>query len=292
MSEQPYQASFAPRLAAASAAQPKRRIGCVSYLNSRPLIDGIDADDQPGVRFDVPARLLSDLETGEVDIALCPVIDYHRSQVPLKIIPVGGIGCEGATLTVRLFSRSPIEQTSCVYVDSDSHTSVVLLRVVLAERFGVQPKLVTYHAREQVADHRLTDLPHTMLLIGDKVVTDSPRAIEYPYQLDLGEAWNQMTGLPFVFAVWMARRETDLGDLPQRLAAQRLYNRRHIAAIARDAAPRHGWPRELAQQYLGEILRYDIGRRELEAMTLFAELAATHGLIGEKRPLQVHPLTE
>lgn len=271
-----------------ASSQAARRIGCVSYLNARPLIAGLDTGEEPRVRFDVPARLLADLEAGDVDIALCPVIDYHRARTPLVVVPVGGIGCAGTTLTVRLFSRVPIERITRVHADSDSHTSVALLRVLLAERYGLRPELVSYHAREQVAEHRLTEPPETMLLIGDKVVADSPRAIEYPHQLDLGQAWRETMGLPFVFAVWMARRGSDLGELPRLLDTQRRVNAERIDAIAERDAPRHGWPRELAREYLGGIMRYTIGPRELEAIERFGTLAAQHGLIPAPRPLEVH----
>jgi len=239
------------------------------------------------VRYDVPARLLADLEAGEVDIALCPVIDYHRAARLLSIVPAGGIGCDGPTLTVRLFSRVPIERITTVHADSDSHTSVALMRVVLAELHGLHPSLVSFHAREHVAEHRITETPETMLLIGDKVVTDSPLAVTYPYQLDLGEAWHELTGLPFVFAVWMAERGAALGDVPERLASIRQSNARRIEVLVDRHAARHGWPRELAGEYLGRILRYDVGARELEAIQRFGELAAKHGLIQEARPLCV-----
>ena len=277
----------------AAAASGAVRIGCVSYLNAKPLIEGLDDGDAAegttptAVRYDVPARLLSDLEAGDVDIALCPVIDYHRAARPLSIVPVGGIGCDGPTLTVRLFSRVPIERITTVYADSDSHTSVALLRIVLANLYGIQPKLVTFHAREHVAEHRIAEAPEAMLLIGDKVVTDSPLAVTYPYQLDLGEAWQRMAGLPFVFAVWMARRDATLGDVPQRLATQRAANAQRIEAIVDKYAQRHGWPRELAQEYHAKVLRYEIGQRELQAIERFGELAARHGLIQSARPLRV-----
>lgn len=264
-----------------------RRIGCVSYLNAKPLIEGFEDGDDPRVRFDVPARLLHDLEAGEVDIALCPVIDYHRAQQPLMIVPVGGIGSEGATLTVRLFSRVPIGRVAAVHADSDSHTSVALMQVLLEAMHGLRPRVIEYHAREQVAEHKLTDPPETVLLIGDKVVTDSPLAVTYPHQLDLGEAWHELTGLPFVFAVWMARRDADLGDVPAQLERQRLANAERVDAIARRYAPAHGWPEELAREYLGRILRYAVGERELEAIERFGAMAHRRGLIAEQRPLHV-----
>ena len=276
-----------PRSASQSAT---RRLGCVSYLNAKPLIEGLTDGADPSVRFDVPARLLADLEAGDVDLALCPVIDYHRAARPLTMVPAGGIGCAGSTLTVRLFSRVPIEQVRAVHADTDSHTSVALLRIVLAEQYGLQPELIAYHAREQVADHRLTASPETMLLIGDKVVTDSPKAIEYPHQLDLGEAWHALTGLPFVFAIWMAPADAPLGDLPAILDAQRRANADQLQTIVDRYAARHGWPRDLALHYLGSVLRYEIDAPALQAIERFGALAAQHGLIAAQRPLNIHKL--
>lgn len=284
-----------------------RRVGCVSYLNAKPLIDGLDAEPDLAVRFDVPSALRADLASGEAEIALCPVFDYFESvggvsagggvgngdgvsqdglagglKPPppgLVLVPVGGIGCEGATLTVRLYSRVPIEQIDTVYADTDSHTSVQLLRVLLAELFGVNPTLIDYHAREGVAEGKLADRPEAMLLIGDKVVTASPPAVAYPYQLDLGEAWLELTGLPFVFAVWMARPATELGDLPHRLAQRLEANLPQRVLIAERYAAAHGWPIDLAEHYLIDVLRYTIGPRELEAIGRFGEMLAKHGLI-------------
>ncbi|MFA9477304.1 menaquinone biosynthetic enzyme MqnA/MqnD family protein [Phycisphaerales bacterium AB-hyl4] len=257
----------------------------MSYLNARPLIEGLDGDPTLQVRFDVPAGLLHDLETGQVDLALCPVVDYFRSAEPLVIVPVGGIASEGRTLTVRLFSKTPIDQVDVVHADTDSHTSVVLLQVLLHAIHGRRPTLIDYHAREHVAGHRLAESPEAMLLIGDKVVTDSPRAIEYPYQLDLGEAWHELTDLPFLFAVWMARKGTDLGELPAHLDRQRQINARDIDAIARRHAPGRGWPSDLAYDYLANILRYSVSERELAAVRRLAEMANPLGLLPNPRPL-------
>ncbi|MEX0744465.1 MAG: menaquinone biosynthesis protein [Phycisphaeraceae bacterium] len=259
----------------------------MSYLNARPLIEGLDADADLDVRFDVPSGLLADLEAGDVELALCPIVDYHRAKSPLVIVPVGGIGCEGPTLTVRLFSRVPIERIAAVHADTDSHTSVVLLQLLLREMYGSQPTLVPYHAREHVAEHRLAEWPEAMLLIGDKVVTDAPAAVTYPHQLDLGEAWHELTGLPFVFAVWMARAGASLGELPGRLAAQRECNAGRIDAIARRHAPPRGWPVELAIEYLGSILRYTVNEREIEAIERLGRMAHHHGLIDRRRELRL-----
>lgn len=258
------------------------RIGCVSFLNAKPLIDGFAA---PGcaVRYDVPSRLLDDLERGEVDLALCPVIDYQRSTEPLVVVPAGGIGSRGPTLTVRLFSRVPFEQVTLIAADTDSHTSVALARVVMHQRFGRTVGVADFDARRQDGP-----LPDTMLLIGDKVVTATPPESDYPHELDLGQAWFEATGLPFVFAVWMAQQSTELCDLPDLLDAHRIANADRIDAIVDTYAAPLGWSRDLALRYLGEKLRYAVGGEELQAIERFWQLAGELGLIDAVRPMRLY----
>jgi len=260
------------------------RVGCVSYLNAKPLIDGLDAAGA-AVRYDVPGRLLATLEQRAVDIALCPVIDFFRCPSPLVIVPAGGIGCAGPTLTVRLFSRVPLERVTAIHGDRDSHTSIVLLRLLMAERFGRVVDVIPFHASDAASAGESS--PEAMLLIGDKVVTAAPDERDYPYTLDLGEAWHALTGLPFVFAVWLARRDTPLGDWPAVLDRQRRVNQHRLETIVQQHAPRHGWPIDLARRYLTEILQYGIGADELRAIEHFAALAAKHELIAPPRPLDV-----
>ena len=280
--------SLAPAPATATVASRVRHIGCVSFLNARPLIEGLDEGADPAVKFDVPSRLLDDLEAGDVDIALCPVIDFQRSKTPLAIVPVGGIGCDGPTLTVRLYSRCPVAQLTEILIDSDSHTSIALLRVLLAELHNLRPRLIDYHAREHVADSRVVMAPQAMLLIGDKVITSAPSTEQYPHQVDLGEAWKKLTGLPFVFAVWMCRQGASLGDLPAKLAATRHRNADRIDAIVARRAPKAGWPMDLARLYLGQWLKYEIGPRQMQAMELFYAKAKEHGVIEALRPMVMH----
>jgi chorismate dehydratase len=115
------------------------------------------------------------------------------------------------------------------------------------------------------------------LLIGDKVVSEEPN--DCPHQLDLGEAWKRLTGLPFVFAAWMARGGVDLGDLPARLERARRAGLRDVdRIIAREAAPR-GWPPDVARKYLTQYLQFDVGPAQLEAIARFHALAYRHGIL-------------
>jgi chorismate dehydratase len=248
------------------------RIGSVSYLNAKPLIYGLDESEDLDLLLAVPSRLLDGLRHRQFDLALLPVIDYQRLD-GLCIVPSGGIGCDGPTLTVRIFSSKPIEQIQTLACDTDSHTSVALARIILAERHGIHPRFVDL-LRGVTPDGAP---PDAKLLIGDKVVCEERAGCDH--QLDLGHAWKELTGLPFVFAVWTARRGTDLGDLPQRLARAREEGLLHVnEIITRHALPR-GWPAGMALQYLTVYLKFAIGARELQAIRRFHELAASYDLI-------------
>jgi chorismate dehydratase len=198
------------------------------------------------------------------------VIDYQRMP-GLRLLTSGGIGSDGRTMTVRIFSPVPIERITQLACDTDSHTSVALARIILAKRFGILPEFVPLKAAD-------FDLPIPRLLIGDKVICEEPRGLDH--QLDLGEAWKQQTGLPFVFAGWMARGDVPLGDLPQRLTQAKQEGRRQIEEIIERHAVPLGWPIDAAREYLTQCLQFDIhAPQHLEAIRLFHRLAFEHGLI-------------
>lgn len=264
----------------ASATVPRRvRVGSVSFVNAKPLIYGLEEDARIELGLEVPSGLLAGLQQGRFDVALLPVIDYQR-MAGLKVVTAGGIGSDGETLTVRIFSRKPLGEVRQLACDTDSHTSVALARVVLAERYGVRPEFADF--RREAAGGE-----DAVLLIGDKVVCEEPRG--YELQLDLGAAWKGMTGLPFLFAAWMAREGVALGDLPQRLEAAKQEGRRHVDEIVTRHAVSRGWPAEVARRYLTQHMKYDVGPEYLEAMGLFHRLAARHGAIaGPPRGIEVY----
>lgn len=277
--------------AAQNAVRPVR-LGVVSYLNTLPLIEGLEASDRLDLTAAAPSKLLGLLESGAVDAALAPVIDAMRAGRELEMIPCGAIGCEGATLSVRLYSARPFDQVDRVHADADSHTSVALAKWALRERTGRVPEFVDFDARERVesAGGAGVEWPPAMLMIGDKVVTDSPPAVRYPFQIDLGEAWRERTGLPFVYAVWMRPAERPESDLPPGaldatlalLDRQRRYNATRLDWIVSRRARERRWPEDLAREYLGRRLRYDVGERQVEAIERFLDEAAALGEIARR----------
>lgn len=286
--------------ASTAAAATPIRLGVVSFVNTLPLIDGLEGLADVTLDRSVPSRLVDRLLDDVVDVALCSSIDYQRAREPLTILPAGVLGCDGPTLTVRLYATRPIESLERVCCDTDSHTSVVLLQIIFRELYGRAPELLDYDAPASARivrrpspgglDRGPLEWPEAMLLIGDKVVTDSPPAVRYPHQLDLGAAWKELTGLPFVFATWLAKRDADEDLLRTAFAVldrQRRRNRDLIANMIHRCAVPRGWPADLARSYLGKKLVYEFTDRSLVALDAFFDKAAEHGLIDERRSTRV-----
>lgn len=272
------------------------RIGAVNYLNTLPLIDGLENLADLALQFAVPSRLIERLLSDEVDIALCSVFDYQSSPQPLSILRAGLLGCDGSTMTVRLFSQQPIKRINQICCDTDSHTSVNLLRVLLHECHGIRPELIDFDARKHMAntDGSRIDWPESMLLIGDKVVTDATPAIRYPYQLDLGAEWSERTGLPFVFAAWMMKRPNPGDDDALHIAEvagavldhQRRHNLERIDSMLKRKCGECGWPIDLARSYVTEMIQYEWTDRVEAGLQRFFELCYNLGLIDHDRPIE------
>ncbi|MAO24224.1 MAG: hypothetical protein CMJ25_26020, partial [Phycisphaerae bacterium] len=226
------------------------RIAAVQFLNTISLIEGLETWNGCTLTKAIPSRIAQMLVDNQADIGLASIVDAADPQNDLALIPAGMIGCDGPTLTVRLFSSVPPEQITRVHADTDSHTSVMLADVLLREMHTVKAEFVPYDARERMSDDDAPTnpdeaWPETLLLIGDKVVVDSPPAVRYPHQIDLGEAWHTLTGLPFVYACWMCRR-ADLGtpmvdEASAMLERVRLRNTQRLDWLVSREAKAHRW---------------------------------------------------
>lgn len=272
-------AGLAPRFAqekgkmtAATSARPVR-IGAVSYLNSKPLIEGLEegAHDAELV-LDYPSRLADDLAGGRLDVALIPSFEYLRHP-EYQIVSDACVASHGPVLSVKLYSRVPMGEIRRLALDEGSRTSAALARVMLLERYGVEPQL------ESLPLGLSTDATEAdaVLLIGDRAMhlpTESFAAV-----WDLGQEWLDWTGLPFVFALWAARRGADLGDVEESLCSARDRGVARLKEIARREAPRLGIGEQTAIGYLTENLHYRLGSAERNGLQLFLQLATQRGLV-------------
>ena len=251
--------------------QARWRIGAVSFLNTKPLVAGLDAESNVALVYDVPARLPALLDEGVVDAALVPVVDLADKGRAWQIVSDACIGCDGESLTVRVFSHAGPESIRRLYVDGDSHTSVALARVLWQELYGRHLEILPFAGAEPGEEGA------GVLLIGDKVVNHKFQ--RYEVETDLGAAWKSFTGLPFVFAVWAAPAGIDAAGLAARLSQARDAGVEHAAAISAEFGPPMGWPAELANRYLTKVLKFALGPSQRQGLARFLGLAQAHHLV-------------
>jgi chorismate dehydratase len=248
------------------------RIGAVSYLNSKPLIEDLaELAPQAEVILDFPSRLADRLSRGELDVALIPSIECVLGP-RYEIVSDACVATHGPVLSVKLYSRVPMSQIRTLALDEGSRTSAALTKILLAERFGLHPQLerlsLDLDTRDTQAD--------AILLIGDRAI--HPPAEEFSVVWDLGEEWTNWTGLPFVFAMWATRAGTELGPVEEALCQSRDLGVRRVAEIAAREAPLLGISERITLEYLTENLYYRLGAAERRGLQKFHELAMKQGL--------------
>ena len=261
------------------------RVGAVSYLNAKPLYYRL-AEFAPGVSLtmDLPSRLADRLAASDLDVALIPSVEYLRGAAAgYEIVPGFAIAARGAVRSVKLFSRVPFGQIRGLALDAGSRTSQALTRVWLDARHGVRPARVEDLPMGVPIEESTAD---AVLLIGDRAMTVS----HGPFHavVDLAEAWREMTGLPFVFALWVVRPGVDLGDLPEALEQSRAAGLAHAADLAGEFGPRLGLDVATCYDYLTNVLSYDLGEPEVAGLGRFATMAARLGLAPEGVNLVLH----
>ncbi len=182
----------------------KIRVGAVSYLNTKPLIYGLDHGMMKNVVdliIDYPSKIASMLLEDEIDVGLVPVAIIPEMKEH-HIISDYCIGSVGAVASVCLFSDVPIDKIERILLDYQSRTSVALLKVLIKEHWKID---VIFE--ETSGDYQSGISGNTAgLVIGDRALQQ--RKIS-PYIYDLGYEWKSFTGLPFVYAAWVSNKKLD-----------------------------------------------------------------------------------
>ncbi|MBI2346198.1 MAG: menaquinone biosynthesis protein [Deltaproteobacteria bacterium] len=281
------------------------RVGAIGFLNALPLTHDLPWPVEKGSPTEIQARLLA----GELDLALCSVTTAlcHES---VWIVPAGGIGCRGAVDSVRLVFRDGIRDIrDCrrIALDPESNTANLLLQVILTCRYDRPPGSVEYVTPTQVSSSSPSVPPPSMpvrrvfgggggwgegkvdasLLIGDRALLynqphrggegGAPTALPAggatrAPEIDLGAAWTDWTGLPFVFAAWLSRTSTIADNVMDQLIAVRDRNLERLDELVTRFAPA---PLRSRLAYLRERISYQLGPEELEGVRRF------HGCLRE-----------
>lgn len=257
------------------------RIGAVSYLNTRPLIYGL-RDRLRGIgslELNLPSRLAESLAAGNLDVALIPSAEYFRGLARgYSIVSDAAIACRGPVWSVRLLSRVPISQIESLALDVGSRTSAALVQILLNRQVGVRPRTIPLEM-EQVPENVDAD---AILMIGDRAM--HPPAGVYHEIIDLGQWWGEITGLPFVFAMWVARPGMDLGELETILADSRDQGLRNIDQISAVEAGPHGLTVDDLRRYFTDNLHFYLGDQEHLALSAFRDGLIETGQIDVEVP--------
>jgi chorismate dehydratase len=223
--------------------------------------------------YDLPSRLADSLVARRLDVALVPSVEFFRTP-GTTMVSDACVACRGPVLSVKLHFRVPPADVRRVALDEGSRTSAALTRILLAEMYGLGPKweplLIGCGVETTDAD--------AVLLIGDRAIADRSPIEKFVEVWDLGERWCDWTGLPFVFAMWIARSGVDVSAVGGLLGTARDNGVRHLAEIAKHEGPLVGVSPELATTYFRDNLHFVLGDRERAALREFYALCVKHEL--------------
>jgi len=253
------------------------RVCAVSYLNTAPLVWGLLHGPQKGLvdlHFALPSECAERLRTADADVGLPPSIEL-AAQPNLVVIPGCSISSRGEAGSVLLVTGKPIEELETVAADTSSRSSVALAQIVLARKYHRHVKMRPYPPRIE----EMLDIADAAVIIGDPALRfKSPAGVRPCRVYDLGLEWYDLTGLPMVFAVWVARDAAVDPGLGSVLAASAQYGLARLEQIAEAEGPRRGLSRARALDYLSRQLQYSWGEPESRGLSLFLEYAAELGL--------------
>lgn len=255
------------------------RVGRIPYINCYPVYGAVDRGVVPlaaELVDGVPTALNRGMSDGTLDVSVVSAVEYARDWERYLLLPDLAISCDGPVRSVMLFSRRPAGELDGqqVLVSRSSMTSVHLLELLFENVWKAKPVFVAGDA--EAADLRAADTDASIaarLVIGDAALMLGTGALPSPYEhvYDLGLEWKNWTGLPFVFAVWVAQRTTDVQDalaVHGRLIASRDWGLAHRDVLAAQAALATGVSRSVCLEYLSG-LDYRLSYSHLAGLTEF-----------------------
>ncbi len=264
------------------------RIGAVSYLNTKPLIFGL-RERLPGCELilDLPSRLADQLIEGKLDIALIPSIAYFKGGDELAIVSDACIACRGPVRSVQLLLRRPPTMIKTLALDEGSRTSAVLARVLLSQLWNVHPTLIPLPIDMDYEGHHAD----AILVIGDRAMNvDRSR---YQECWDLGELWNRWSELPFVFAMWIARKSDchrpEIQQAAIALQASRDAGLANVGRIAEEQSGNYNLTIDDCVTYFTQQLHFVLGTQEIAGLELFRSYADRLDARGAKESFPSSP---
>ncbi len=243
------------------------RIGAVSYLNTKPLVEGL-TDRLPGatLSFDLPSRLADRLGRSDLDVALIPAIEFFRGR-DYTIVSDACIASIGPVWSVRVLFRVPPHRVRTLALDEGSRTSAALTQILLYEKFGIRPKLESLPID---ADWQKTTAD-AVLIIGDRAM--KPIEGTWVDNWDIGQKWREWTKAPCIFAMWVARPGFESSELSEALSLTRDHGLANAERIASREAESYGLSYQMCLRYFREFLHFHLGEEERRGLDIFYRAA-------------------
>lgn len=251
------------------------KIGAFDFLNAKPLIYAIEKNriqHNFEIVYDIPSQVAVKLLNKEINAGLVPSIHYAKYSVKYRIVPEICIASRGEVNSIRLYFKKDLKDIKTVAVDVSSMTSVILARIILSEKYDTRPKLIAM--KPDLID--MLSKADAALLIGDHALFEQS---EYDSYIDLGEEWEDLTGLPFVYALWVGRRDSLSEDDVTALINAKKYGVQNIDVISEEASLRYKVEFDFCKSYLTQNLHYDLGEDEIAGMKEFFIYAFYYGVI-------------
>jgi len=256
------------------------KVSVVQYLNSVPLVWGMLKGEQQGryeLQFTTPAGCADAVRQGKADIGIIPSIEYQRLERG-QILSGISIASKGEVKSVLLLSKVPIEKIKTVAIDNSSRTSAALLRIMM-RKFYSRFISVTPSAPKPVEMLKRAD---AALIIGDPALTFNGQAA---HVYDLGAEWKKVTGLPFVYALWVGREDAKVACWRKDFEDSREFGLAHVEDIAAEYAPKLNLPANAVRLYLTRNVDYSLDEENRKGLRHFYKLARETGITPVEKDL-------
>ena len=287
----------------------KLRISIVEFLNTAPLVWGFTEGPLEGryeLSFAVPSQCAEDLRAGRADVGIIPSIEYQRME-DVVALPGMAVASKNEVRSILVISKMPIEHVQRFALDTNSRSSVGLVRLLCRGHWNIAPEFVDAAPNPDA----MLAQADAALIIGDpalglrakvdaleaKVPGSEPccdgdpneqpvKDVETLFVYDVAQQWREMTGLPCVLAIWVARRGTVTPEIVADFQASRVYGLARIGEIAEAAALKLELPPRALEKYLTENIDFSLDEENLAGLTRYFEECAAAGLIPRARALE------
>ena len=287
----------------------KLRISIVEFLNTAPLVWGFTDGPLAGkydLSFAVPSQCAEDLKAGRADVGIIPAIEYQRMENAV-VLPGMAIAAKNEVRSILVVSKVPIDQARTFALDTNSRSSVGLVRILCRRHWNIAPEFIDSSPDAE----EMLSRADAALMIGDpalrlRLKVDALQAkvpegkdccgsgdaeplvkgVQTLFVYDVAQQWREMTGHSCVLAIWVARRGRVTPEIAQDFQASREYGLAHIAEIAEGAALKLDLPPRDLERYLSENINFSLDEENLAGLNLYFQECVRAGLIPRARELE------